>query len=77
MEKQFLREHQVSYDERYVDEDDAAREQMMAHTHQRGVPVTLLEYSDGQKRAFIGFQQPLLEQALKGEKVGDTWGAGT
>lgn len=75
MEKSYLDEKKVTYQNIYVDQDDNAREEMMAHTHQRGVPVTLLEYPDGEKRAFIGFQQELLDSALSGEKVGDSWGS--
>lgn len=69
MEKSFLEERGVTYTNHFVDEDEKAREEMIKLTNQLGVPVTVLDYGDG-KTCFIGFQQALVEQALKGEKVG-------
>jgi glutaredoxin len=71
MEKAYLSSKEVPYTEHFVDDDEAAREHMVEMTGQRGVPVTLLEYPDGQKTCFIGYQEDLLERAIKGEKVGD------
>lgn len=73
MEKAFLDSKGVSYTNHFVDEDDKAREEMINLTKQMGVPVTVLDYSDG-KTWFIGFQQALIEQALNGEKVGTPCG---
>ena len=70
MAKSYLDSHGAKYANHFVDQDDATREQMVALTGQMGVPVTVLEYADGDKTCFIGFQEHLLEKALAGDKVG-------
>lgn len=70
MEKAFLASRQAEYKEIFVDADEAERDRMVELTGQRGVPVTILAYEGGAKTYFIGFQEDLLEQALRGQKVG-------
>lgn len=69
MEKEFLTSKGVAYENRFVDENEAAREEMVKTTNQMGVPVTILDYGDA-KHYLVGFNQPALEKALGGEKVG-------
>ncbi|MEX1052150.1 MAG: glutaredoxin family protein [Patescibacteria group bacterium] len=71
MEKAFLKEKGVSFEERSVDVDQSSAEEMVKLTNQMGVPVTVLEYDDGSKTCFIGFRQELLEKSLTGVKVGE------
>ena len=71
MEKEFLKDKSIKFDNHFVDEDTEQAEKMVKMTNQMGVPVTTLEYEDGTKNCFIGFRQDLLEKAITGEKVGE------
>lgn len=58
MLKDYLKEKGVSYEEKLVDQDDAAREEMMeASGGFLGVPFTLVTKDDGTKDTIIGFDK--------------------
>lgn len=71
MEKQFLDDHKIGYAEIFVDDDEKMKHQMINLSGQMGTPVTLVEYDDGEKRQFVGFDQTKLSGLLTGEKVGE------
>jgi len=71
MEKQFLTDHKVDYQEVFVDDKEEEKHRMINLSGQMGTPVTLVEYEDGEKRQFVGFDQAKLSGLIKGEKVGD------
>ena len=60
MAKKFFADHNVSYKEHDVAEDEKAREDMVNKSHQFGVPVIDV---DGQ--IFVGFDKRGLARALK------------
>lgn len=59
MAKDFFKEHNVSYEEYNVAEDDKARDEMIAKSEQLGVPVIDI---DGE--IFIGFDKNGIAKAL-------------
>ena len=59
MAKNFFNENQVKFEEVNVAADTKAREEMIAKSHQIGVPVIEV---DG--KIIIGFDRPRLSQAL-------------
>ena len=60
MTKDFFAKHSVKYEEYNVAEDEKARDEMIAKSHQLGVPVI-----DVDGEIFIGFDQRGLSKALK------------
>ncbi|MEK7076680.1 MAG: glutaredoxin family protein [Patescibacteria group bacterium] len=60
MAEDFFAKHSVKYEEYNVAEDEKARDEMIAKSHQLGVPVI-----DVDGEIFIGFDQRGLSRALK------------
>lgn len=59
MAKDFFMKNNVQYEEHNVVEDNAAREEMVAKSHQLGVPVI-----DINGEIFVGFNRSDIEKAL-------------
>lgn len=59
MAKEFFKKNNVVYSEHNVVEDERAREEMVAKSHQLGVPVIDI---DGE--IFVGFDRAGISQAL-------------
>lgn len=59
MTKSFFKEQNVSYEEKNVAQDEAARSEMIEKSGQMGVPVI-----DVDGAVIIGFDQPRLKEAL-------------
>jgi len=59
MLKKFLKDHNISYEERDVAGDLKAREEMMRESHQMGVPVIDI---DGE--IFVGFNRAEIAKKL-------------
>lgn len=58
MLKSYLDEHNISYTEKLVDDDDEARKEMMAHSDGfLGVPFTVITKDDGTTKTVIGFDK--------------------
>lgn len=58
MLKDYLKEKNIVYIEKFVDQDDAAREEMMAASGGfLGVPFTIIVKDDGKKENVIGFDK--------------------
>ena len=64
MEKAWLDENKISYENVMVDVDRAAGEEMVKKTGQMGVPVTEIQYEDSEPDYIIGFDKPQLSQIL-------------
>ncbi len=60
MAKEFFKEHNVSFEEKNVLEDEQAREEMVGKSGQLGVPVILVDDS-----TVVGFDQGKLAQLLE------------
>lgn len=60
MAKQFFKENNLEYTEHNVQEDMQAQQEMIAKSHQLGVPVIDI---DGE--IFVGFDKKGLSEALK------------
>lgn len=71
MEKAFLDDNSVKYNEHFVDDDDSKKTEMINVSGQMGTPVTVVEFDDGEKRQFVGFDQNKLKEIIAGEKAGD------
>ena len=64
MEKAWLDENKVAYENIMVDVDRAAGEEMVRKTGQMGVPVTEIQYEDAESDYIVGFDKPQLAQIL-------------
>lgn len=63
MAKQYLKEHNISFQEIDVSVDDVAQQTMIAKSHQMGVPVIIIN-QDGQEEILVGFQKEKLASLL-------------
>lgn len=64
MLKEYLGENNISFTEKIVDQDDAAREEMMAKSGGfLGVPYTVIE-KDGKEEKVVGFDKGKLNEVL-------------
>jgi glutaredoxin len=59
MAKEFFKANKVNYEEYNVAVDEKAREEMIAKSHQMGVPVIDIE-----GEIIVGFNRPEIKRAL-------------
>ncbi len=65
MLKDYLTEKGFTYNEKLVDQDDAAREEMSKESNGfLGVPFSLLRKDDGTKATIIGFDKGRIDELL-------------
>lgn len=64
MEKSWLEERKVPHEVVYVDQNQAEAEAMVEKTGQMGVPVTEIQYEDGEPEYVVGFDRQRLTQIL-------------
>jgi len=65
MLKDYLENKGVSYNERLIDQDDKAKEDMLIDSGGfMGVPFTVVEKEDGTKEIIIGFDQGKLDNVI-------------
>lgn len=64
MEKKWLDKNKVDFELVYVDQNQREAEAIVAKTGQMGVPVTEIQYDDGEPEYIIGFDQPRLAHVL-------------
>ncbi len=65
MLKDYLGEKGAAFTEKLVDQDDAAREEMMASSGGfLGVPFTVIAKDDGSKETVLGFDKGKLDSIL-------------
>jgi len=65
MLKDYFTAHSLTYTEKMVDQDDAAREEMMAVSGGfLGVPFSVISKDDGTKESVVGFDKGKLNSIL-------------
>jgi glutaredoxin len=65
MLKTYLQEHGISYIEKLVDQDDSAKNEMMADSGGfLGVPFSVVVKDDGTKTTIIGFDKSKVNEVL-------------
>lgn len=65
MLKDHLKANNKAYTEKLVDQDDAAREEMMAASEGfLGVPFTVITKDDGSKETVLGFDKGKINSVL-------------
>lgn len=65
MLKDYLKQVNISFTEKIVDQDDEAREQMLKDSGGfLGVPFTVIEKDDGTKQTIIGFDKNKVNDVL-------------
>lgn len=64
MEKSWLEEKKVEHKVVYVDLNSDEAQKMVDKTGQMGVPVTEIEFEEGEPQYIIGFDKPTLSQLL-------------
>ena len=66
MLKDYLSKNNVEFVEKLVDQDDAAREEMVSKSNgYMGVPFTLLVKDDGSEETVLGFDKGKFDQILE------------
>jgi len=66
MLKDYLSEKNIAYTEKLVDQDDAAKEEMMAASGGfLGVPFSIITKDDGSRANVIGFDKNKLNEILQ------------
>jgi len=67
MLKDYLNSKNVPFEEKLVDQDDTAREEMMQVSGGfLGVPFTVVEKDSGERQTIIGFDKNSFEELLSG-----------
>ena len=64
MEKSWLEQEKVEHEVVYVDLNSYEAQKMVDKTGQMGVPVTEIEYTEGEPEYIIGFDKPRLSEIL-------------
>lgn len=64
MEKQYLEQKGVEFQQIFVDEDHDAAQEMIEISGQRGVPFTIIEKDNGEQVHILGFNQPKINEVL-------------
>lgn len=64
MEKQYLQQKGVTFEEFLVDHDPAKAEEMIKKSGQMGVPVTVVATTNGHEEIIVGFDKPKIDQLL-------------
>jgi len=65
MLKDYLAEKVIAFSEKLVDQDDAARDEMMKDSGGfLGVPFTVIAQDDGSKEIIVGFDKGKINQVL-------------
>lgn len=65
MEKSWLDEKKITHEMVYVDQNPDEAQKMVEKTGQMGVPVTEIQFKEGQPEFVIGFEQSRLAQILE------------
>lgn len=65
MEKAWLEGNKIEHEIVYVDQDQNEAINMVRKTGQMGVPVTEIEFYEGNPKFIIGFDTPSLSEALE------------
>ncbi len=64
MEKAYLDEKKIKYENFFVDQDEKLAEEMVKKTGQMGVPVTVITNDKGEETIIIGFDKKRIDQEL-------------
>lgn len=64
MEKTWLEENNITHDVVYVDQNPEEAQKMVEKTGQMGVPVTEIQFEEGEPEYIIGFDKSRLSQIL-------------
>lgn len=64
MEKDWLESNKIEHEVIYVDKDQKEAEKMVRNTGQMGVPVTEVQYDDGDIEYIVGFDKVQLSKIL-------------
>lgn len=65
MLKDYLKEKNISFVEKLVDQDDSAREEMMTSSNGfLGVPFTVITKDEGTKETVLGFDKGKINSVL-------------
>jgi len=67
MEKQWLDSKSIKHEIVYVDRNQEEAENLVKETGQMGVPVTEVQYLDGDKEFVVGFDRNKLSTLLDGK----------
>ncbi len=66
MLKEYLSSKNISFTEKLIDQDEAAKDEMAQVSGGfMGVPYTLISFDDGRKEAIIGFDKGKLDQLIQ------------
>ncbi len=63
-EKEYLKQHNVAFEDIRVDENEQAAQEMVAMSGQMAVPFTVITKEDGSVERILGFDQPRIAASL-------------
>ncbi len=63
-EKEYLKSHNIEFNDIRVDEDEKAADEMIKMSGQMGVPFTVFKKDDGSEEHVLGFDQPRIAALL-------------
>ena len=64
MEKAYLDEKGIKYENFFVDQDEKLAEEMVKKTGQMGVPVTVITKDDNSETLIVGFDRKRIDKEL-------------
>lgn len=64
MEKEYLKEKGIAFENFFVDEDEKKAKEMIKKSGQMGVPVTVITGDDGKEEVVVGFEKEELRKKL-------------
>lgn len=64
MEKEYLTQKGITFENIFVDEDEKKAEEMIHKSGQMGVPVTVVTVDDRKEEVIVGFDKGALNKAL-------------
>ena len=65
MLKQYLKDKDVTYNEKKADEDPKLAQELFEKSGQLGVPFSIIKTKDGKEISVLGFDRPQIDHALK------------
>lgn len=64
MEKAYLDEKKIKYENFFVDQDEKKADEMIQKSGQMGVPVTVITQDNGSETLIVGFDRKRIDKEL-------------
>jgi hypothetical protein len=64
MLKGYLQQHEIKYNEKMADEDQAIAQELYQESGQLGVPFTIIKTKEGKEERILGFDKARFDEIL-------------